>query len=217
MSSFYSLSDASEFSKKSPWGLTVLVSGPAKSCRACGQEIQPLAGRISVHLDESRGSEWTDLIGVGSFGPWVLISSRVLEGLTSIGQRYVDVHPVEFCDVPKIMLYASRPKYFLAVLNEGIRLDPNCGYVFKEHCSACGMAITDPVMDPYSVVDRFVDGSWNGMPVFLGDISGKTIYCDDRVVDLAGKHAWTNFRFIRCGKSLGDSLSNPGERYLNKK
>ncbi len=217
MSSFYLLSDASEFSKRSPWGFTVLVADPSKSCRACGHEIHPLSGRISVQLDESRGSEWTDLIGLGSFGPWLLISSRVLEGLNGIGQRFVDVHPVEFCDVPKKMQVAARPKYFLAVVNEGIRLDPTSGYVLKGHCPACGFTLTDPVMDPYSVVDRFIDASWTGMPIFLGDISGTTVYCDDRVIDLAAKQAWTNFRFIRCGKPLGESLSDPGEKYLAKK
>ena len=183
----------------------------------CEQQILPLSGRITVQLDESRGSEWTDLIGLGSFGPWMLISSRVLEGLSGIGQRFVDVHPVEFCDVPKKMKVAIRPKYFLAVIKEGIRLDRTSGYAPKGHCSACGSVLTDPVLDPYTVIDRFIDGSWTGMPIFLGDISGKTVYCDDRVIDLAAKQAWTNFRFIRCGKPLGETLSDPGEKYLNRK
>lgn len=182
-----------QYDETIPWAVSLtcpFVKLPSPPCRACG--AQRMAFRGEGYADGLSGDYWGDIIGAGPFGPGFMLSERVIQGLREIGARGFDVYPVIIDSVQsEKLMRLPMPQYFYLNITGTIKIDWRASGL-NEPCGLCGAPLKPQIKTPDWLIP--VENGWDGSDIFDGNPYGGP-FCTERIIHLARKHRWTNFRF----------------------
>jgi hypothetical protein len=199
---------------EAPWGSSVRYSVGEKYCPKCGSDLSRPMGQVKILLDDESGSDWTDIVGLGFRGPWLMLSEKAVKTFNQIDSSLEDIFPVIIEGGPTKLWKNTPPKYFLVSITVGIRLSPESRYEVKSKCDVCGCVRANPLVDTSIQRDIFMEESWNKRPIFKGDVSGNIIFCTEDVVRMSAREKLVGFRFVPCGPPIEKSFGYDGVPYL---
>jgi len=177
---------------------------------------EPL-GPILLRLYDE-GDFWPDHIGGGFTMPGFYVSERVKKSLDKEGVKYDKAFPasVWMHELPPALKNVPPPKYYWLYPLTGVEIDLTAsGFVNIRRSPTTGLLYGDlpDRLDPCSLKEvAFVDGSWTGADLFVSSRSPSRIFCTRRIIDLASKHRWTNFKFVPI-EHVYDRPFHPGIPY----
>ncbi len=158
-------------------------------------EVNPMPPGMEIDLN---GKSWADMIGCGA-GSYVNFVSEKLLG--DLSENSISILRATEMPISKIAAKALQkipaPKYFVLEAAPGIM-------VWSETVS-----VQDQVAARSEVPSRYLPpyrwkcktDSWNGMDLFspsspTGNTLTASLYCTDRIKELAEQKGWTNVKFV---------------------
>ena len=182
-------------------------------CQNCKVRLTEPSDPIEMRPDPEKGTFWPDCIGCGGGIMGLYVSKRVKEAfdvaLVTYGKTFQAIVERPY---PKRLKEPEAPLYFYVTGEFGAKLDfQGSGYGIKSICPTCGHVKTDPASTPSKY--QLIEGSWNGADIFYTDLSRTTIFCSERILELARSHRWTNFRFVPIEE--GHNYAHRGVDYLS--
>lgn len=157
------------------------------------------------------GDFWPDIMGCGGgvHGPYV--SELVKRALETEGIDYGKAYPATVVgDVPPALRAQIPPTYFWLGAHVGAAIDyDKSGYRIKGRSKTTGITYLDPLVEPKQIM--FVEGSWDGSDLFVAS-PPMVFFCTRRLIELASKYRWTNFRFVPI-EHYHDEPPHPGVPY----
>jgi hypothetical protein len=157
-------------------------------------EVNPSPPGLKI---DAGASKWPDFLGCGHPAPSYFVSDRVVHALQAINVDLLHLAEMPIATIgSKKLRVIPAPNYYILQAKPGIEWN------FK----ASGLDVDSdgkPVMDASSknwppVINLKVK-TWNGMDVFtfanwqVG--LSTTLFCTERIVEIAKKEEWTNVRF----------------------
>ena len=121
-----------------------------------------------------------------------MLSERVIRSLDQIHVRGFNVYSVTVNSIESEKLRrAWMPRYFYLNITGTITIDWKTSGL-NEPCKVCGAPLRVQIKTPDWLIP--LDGTWDGSDIFYGNPYGGP-FCTERIIHLARKHRWTNFRF----------------------
>jgi hypothetical protein len=165
-----------------------------RACRECGSVDHYPSGAFDVTVEG--GTKYPDVLGCGAYS-FLIVSARAVAVWQEAGVTAFHTYPVNVAEVKSKRLEASAaPQYYSVEIDGRCALDLAASGIGNVRiCPGCQRVIAPPRM---SSDIRFVltPGSWDGTDLFR-DITTypRVSFCTDRILQLAGQHRLTNFRF----------------------
>jgi len=160
-----------------------------------------------------QGGYWADIIGTGSGSPPFIVSDRVINALSDLGTTGFTANPVTISSVLDPRLSNSRqPSYFYLSIHGRVSIDWKKSRL-AEPCLSCGAPLNPQIGTPEKVFP--IESSWDSTDIFEGVPWGGP-YCTLRILELARKQHWTNFRFYAIGEEQNVMSGWDGIDYLGK-
>lgn len=190
---FFRLTDAATGDPCIPIADRPDVQLAERRCPGCGARLTPRVGVASCDIE--RGAAWTDAIGNPNWS-LILFSERVLSGLTDIGASGISPLEVRIREVRSETLRAlSAPSYYYFNVAGRIDVDLEAsGLGGVERCPVCFRVLAGRHPQARRFVPRHE--TWDGADVFsIRNSPNSMLFCTRRVLELARRDRWTNFRF----------------------
>jgi hypothetical protein len=150
---------------------------------------------IRLDPDPLKGTFWPDAIGCGSGFMGLYVSTGVKRVLDEERIRYGRGFPAQVQTPYPKKLLSQAPTYHYLTGEAGAKLNfEACGFGIRSICSMCGFVSTTADSEPSKF--EFIEDTWNGSDLFFTDYSHAIMFCTKRILELARKHKWTNFRFV---------------------
>lgn len=138
-----------------------------------------------------KGKIFPDILGCGAY-PLTILSERVLATWSSLGLGSYTAFPLDVIVEPSSGRPTPPPYYHIKITGR-CELDLQAmGVTITYTCPKCHYNEIEPVFGYPKIIKR---ETWDGSDVFASDIFPMAPLCTSRVVELAKKHKWTNFRF----------------------
>lgn len=195
--------------KMEPW---IMIASAAKSKRHLDPRwddvgwVEPVLGPVKLTLMDE-GDFWPDIIGCGSM-PGFYVSARVKQSFDAEGIDYGKCVATQIVgDLPPLLVDVPPPDYYWMGLRLGAKRDMVRSGYSNVRTSPRGIVYGD---DPQRVV--LVDGSWDGSALFVTEHPVSHIFCTRRIIDLATRYGWTNFKFVPI-EHIYDRPFHPGIPY----
>lgn len=140
------------------------------------------------------GRSWSDVIGCGLGNPWQFVSENIIRDLNENSIPFLRVTEMPIARImAKALKKIPAPKYYV------LEAAPGMDLIYEEN------SIQDQIAARNEVPSRFLPPSrwkckaysWNGMDIFSpsGGRLTTSLYCTDRVKELAEQRGWTNVKF----------------------
>lgn len=180
-------------------------------CPECGRKPAHPSGSVRADVDDP-ARQWPDALGASN-APF-LLSGAVACVLKEEGVNGFIAHPVEL-EIPKrIRVPAPPPQYYYLDITgrmdidleaSGIKVAGNCPVCFQGGSRSGGERYV-PIVD-----------TWDGSDIFtLRNYPSGFAFCTRKVLELARRHRWTNFRFDPMDAEGKYALCGSGIDYLGK-
>lgn len=225
ISEFLHVSHNSHHKRGTPWiqGIHAGIEHD-KTCTVCGARYHRPIGDLQVSFDESKGSEWPDVLGCGA-RPLFIVSQWVIEAWQAEGIPEIAVGGRVLCTgtLPVRLEEVPPPEYFWIDGGRmlGAELDlAASGFVGVTYCLECNGFRNDVSATfkrryarvcPYV----FVANTYQGAQLFTTSFSESIFFCTMRMLEIARKHRLTNFKFTPV--EAGVAAWSKGIDYLGKK
>jgi len=196
--------------KMEPWIMDTNAASSTEHHEA-GSDVgwtEPLRGPIELTLMDE-GDVWPDIMGCGADIKGLYVSERV--------KRIFDEERIDYgrClstkiigELPPALVNVPPPNYYWMALHVGAQRDMiRSGFTMTKKSPKVGIVYGG---DPHRMV--FVDGTWDGSPLFSITREPRWKFCTRRIIDLASKHKWTNFKFVPI-EHIYDEPPHPGVPY----
>lgn len=183
-------------------------------CGVCGRKIHTKdqwSGPFTCELES--GTTWSDLIGVGSTGPRVLVSERVAEKLGEFAPS-LEFHEIEITQLKsKKLRLEDAPQYYVMSWQRRYILLREKSGLTTPLCPTCqAQPIGDDMIAPKSLVTETAIAE----DVFaFGNFMPGGSFCSERVVQLAHDEGWINFRFMPFDANPEDTFGWKGVDYAS--
>jgi hypothetical protein len=183
-------------------------------CPVCRARVDRPAGLVTVAVvPKTKGGKcWPDISQSDGRVRGLCISRQVKDCLDMEGYRYGVTLPVAVAPPFPKGLVGSPPEYCMVLGELGACFDfEKAGMTVHARCLGCGR-VEREAKSPLQ--KDFVRDTWNGMEIFITDLSPYSFYCTERVVELARRHRWTGFCFIPLEQA--HDYTHPGIDYLSE-
>lgn len=176
-------------------------------CHACAKKPE---GLVTVTVTTKHGSHWPDISQGAVQG--LCISKRVKDALDVAGYGYGATVSIKVVPPFPRALVDPPPEYFMMLGDVGAAFDfEKAGMAVKRRCPNCGK-VEREAKTPLQ--EDFVKNTWNGMDIFVTDLSPFSFYCTERIVELARKNRWAGFHFVPLEQA--HDYTHPGIAYLSE-
>lgn len=183
-----------------------------RPCDVCGNGtlFPGMYPEMSLDLFSSRPGPAPDALLCGAY-PLFVVSAAVIEDWYAYGVKGFDAYAMNLRfaeDVagPEVTML----KYFHIKVTGRCTLDTDAmGVTVVERCPRCDYRSIEPMWG-YSY--RIIPGSWDS-DLFVSDLFPHVVFCNKRVMSLAGRMRRTNFRFS-YPETVWESAGSPGIDYL---
>jgi hypothetical protein len=184
-------------------------------CRKCSR---PIHGEIEgeAYVEIEGRSRWADAMGTAGGTPDLLVSERVVTALKGAGITCARAWPVVIERVWGPLKHKPGPAYSHLSVPGRMNIDlVASGVTGSLPCPEC-LRPTIETDNPRRYVP--VASSWDGADLFrMRNWEIGRLCCTRKVLDLARKERWTNFRFIPMDAEGEYALGWRGVDYLGKK
>jgi hypothetical protein len=221
MPRFYSVANNSLSNLGFPWVMSIRKGlCQIAQCTTCNRTIREPQGDFEAILDAEKGTKWPDVLGCGHW-PLLIVSAQVVSAWELEGAGCFPHKKVEFLDpLPRKLVGTTPPPYYWidGAKLRGALIDFDAsGFVGVAFCRECGTRshnISATFKRQHSSVWPFVfrPSTWTGSNLFTTDISAAKFFCTDKLVEIATKYRFTNFRFIPVEEGAG--IESKGLMYL---
>lgn len=175
-------------------------------CPACATHDEVVSGPVVVEVEE--GSRWPDLFGGSDGGATrLIVSERVLEVFDRTNVTGYSAGPVEFRAIHSERLRVlATSVYYCLNLEPGIEFARSYldGFPCEHICPYCDFLKPDAPKELHERtgltvqwVQRYspIMETWNGKDIVEARTWPRIICCTPKILELAHKHRWSNFRF----------------------
>lgn len=222
---FLCMRDNTHFSRGWTWAYKIQPNPRdlGELCPVCGKGrwFPSSYPRLPLLATVEGGSKYPDVLGCGSY-PLLLLSSRVMESWSLHDIKGYKHYPLATIAEPnsKICLATAPTYHHVEVTGRcqfdltamGLRLIftcPKCGYVdYKRDKSS--FEADDPFEDFMEY--RFLEETWDQADVFTTEIFPHLTFCTSRIVELAKKYGYSNFRFCPLRDGASKCITNLDRR-----
>lgn len=152
-----------------------------------------------LHIDPGRKRNWPDFLSNGNSPPLFFVSDNVVDSLTSNGLK-----PARLTEMPIAEIRGRGrkkippPKYYALEVNPGIEIAYEAsGY----EVDSAGKMVFPAINRPADAKTYYSLESWDGSDLFSYALHESfppphlTLFCTERVLQLAEADKWTNVRF----------------------
>lgn len=169
------------------------------------------SGEFDVILEGGPG--FPDMLGCGPY-PFLIVSESVLETFKEEEILCFEKYPVLGVELDLEGSSRDKPqRYFRLEVSGKCEIDLKAsGVELVDFELECHHLVTSPSMMPRFVIR---DGSWDGQDLFRDPVLfPRVIFCTNRVLEIASRHQFTNFRFDPIQGPFNSAL--PGLDYLKR-
>jgi hypothetical protein len=194
---FFQFRDNSYRTRGFPWAQrvnTLAAKRVCSACLVCGRTyVAHLEGEVFASLE--KGTKWPDVMGVGDVGPRLLLSERVIDTFGHEGVTGCRPHPVAIAESKSKKLDLNEaPCYFYIEVIGHVDIDPEASRDRVSRCPDCFAALDRTSCQVRQFVP--IEETWDGSDILqMRNCPCGIMLCTERVLLLARKHRWTNFRF----------------------
>jgi hypothetical protein len=201
---FFTISANSDL-RGSPWMTGAYCQNEIAHCNVCRATTGLPSGRIELRPEPGQGSFWPDAIGSGGgvMGPFFSLAVKLALDETHL--RYGSAVPAPIQPPYPKKAPQPPPPYFYLTGESGAKFDfETTGHRIKSICTSCGTIKKDPIA--MATKAQFLPNTWNGSDLFYTDLSLSSLFCTQRVLELAAQRKWKGLRFMPLERAYDASF-----------